>query len=111
MLTWSKTCVISSAVGKTEFKITDMKLYVPVVTEDNVKLLKQLESGFKRTINWNKYQPELKMIPQNKYLHYLINPSFQEVNRPFVLPFENETDRSTHKILSSNCRNKRLCYY
>ena len=25
MLTWSKNCVISSAVGKTEFKITDTK--------------------------------------------------------------------------------------
>ena len=41
------------------FAITDLKLYVPVVTlstEDNVKLLKQLNSGFKRKINWNKYQ-------------------------------------------------------
>ena len=45
--TWSKKCVISSAVGITEFKITDTKLYVPIVTlstEDNAKLLKQLES-------------------------------------------------------------------
>ena len=42
-LTWSKKCVISSAVGKTEFSITDAKLCVPVVTlstGDNVKLLK-----------------------------------------------------------------------
>ena len=41
------------------FKITDTKLYVPVVTlsnQDNVKLLKHLESGFKRTTNWNNYQ-------------------------------------------------------
>ena len=48
-LTWSKKCVISSAVGKTEFATTDRKVYVPVVTlstEDNVKLLKQSESGF-----------------------------------------------------------------
>ena len=62
-VTWSKKCVISSAVEKTEFKITDTKLYVPIVTlstEDNVKLLKQLESVFKRTVNWNKYQPQLK---------------------------------------------------
>ena len=27
-------------------------------TQDNIKLLKQLESGFKKTINWNKYLPE-----------------------------------------------------
>ena len=43
-LTWSKKCVISSAVQITEFKIIDTKLYVPIITlstEDNVKLLKQ----------------------------------------------------------------------
>ena len=42
-----------------EFNIIDTKLNIPVVTvsiSDNVKLLKQLESGFKRIINWNKYQ-------------------------------------------------------
>ena len=40
------------------FAITETKLYVPVVTlstEDNAKLLPQLKSGFKRTINWNKF--------------------------------------------------------
>ena len=91
--------VISSAVGKTEFKITDTKLYFPVVplpNEDNVKLLKQLESGFKRTINWNKYQPELKTFPQKRDLNYLIDPSFQEVNRLFVLPFKSETNRELY---------------
>ena len=41
------------------FSITHTKLYVPVgtlSTQDNAKLLEQLKSGFKRTINWNKYQ-------------------------------------------------------
>ena len=45
ILTWSKGCTVSSATGRTKFKITATKLYVPVVTlwtEDNVKLLKQL---------------------------------------------------------------------
>ena len=54
ILTWSKDCVISSATGETKFKITDTKLYVPVVTlstQDNAKLLQQLKSGFRRTIN------------------------------------------------------------
>ena len=40
------------------FAITDAKLYVPVATlsaQDNAKLLQKLRSGFKRTINWNKY--------------------------------------------------------
>ena len=41
-----------------EFKITDTKLYVPVVTlskENDIKLSEKLKSGFKRTIKWNKY--------------------------------------------------------
>ena len=41
ILTWSKDCVISSATGETKLKITDTKLYVPVVTlltQDNAKL-------------------------------------------------------------------------
>ena len=44
--------------GKGKFKITDTKLYVPVVTlstQDNAKLLQQLKSDSKRVVNWNKY--------------------------------------------------------
>ena len=44
--------------GNAIFQITDTKLYVPVVTlskENDIKLLEQLKSGFKRTIKWNKY--------------------------------------------------------
>ena len=50
------------------FKITDMKLYVPVVTlskEDDIKLLEQLKTGFKRTIKWNKYRSQMSIQPQN----------------------------------------------
>ena len=99
-LTWSKNCVIFSAVGETKFEIADTKFCVPVVTlstKDNIKLLKQLESGFKKTINWYKYQSKLEQLPQNRYLNYLIDPSFQGVNRLFVLSFENEDDRNVHK--------------
>ena len=41
------------------FKITDAKLYVPIVTlsiEDNSKLSKLLSEGFKRPIYWNEYK-------------------------------------------------------
>ena len=58
ILTWSSTCVITNSTGAGTFKITDTKLYVPVVTlstQDNSKLLQQLKFGFKRGINWNKY--------------------------------------------------------
>ena len=78
--TWSRDRVISSATGERKFKITEKKLYVPVVTlstQDNAKFLQQLKSGFKRTINWDKYESEPKTFAQNRYLNHLINPSFQ----------------------------------
>ena len=99
ILTWSEDCVISSAVGKTKFKIADTKLYVPVVTlstQDNAKLLEQLKFGFKRTINWKKYQPEASTQIQNQCLDLIIDSSFQGINRFFVLLFENEEDRKVH---------------
>ena len=98
ILTWSKDCVISFATGGTKFKITETKLYVPVVTlstDDNAKLLQQLKSGFKRTIDWNKYESNIKTFAQDRYLNHLINPSFQGVNRLFVLSFKNENNRSS----------------
>ena len=80
-----------------EFKITDTKLYVPVVSlskENNIKLLEQLKSGFKRTIKWNKYRSQMTIQPQNNNLNYLIDPTFTNVNRLFVLSFSgnNNTD-------------------
>ena len=78
------------------FLITDTKLYVSVVTlstKDNAKLLEELKSGLERTINWNKYKSKLSTEKQNQYLDYLIDPSFQGVNRLFVLSFENEKQR------------------
>ena len=65
ILTWPNDCVISSATGETKFKITDTKPYVPVITsstQDQAKLLQQLKFGFRRTINWNKYQSDPKNI-------------------------------------------------
>ena len=58
--------------------------------------MKQLESCFKRKINWNKYQYELKILPQNSYLGSLIDPRLLGVNRLFVLSFKNETHRELH---------------
>ena len=99
ILTWSKDCVITNFTGEGKFAITETKLYVPVVTlsaKDNEKFFQQLRSGFKKTINWNKYESSIKTFAQNRYLNYLINPSFQGVNRLFVLPFENENGRTSH---------------
>ena len=63
LLTWSKDCVITNSTDAGKFAITETKLYVPVVTlstQDNARLLQQLKSGFKRTINGNKYQSRYK---------------------------------------------------
>ena len=108
-LTWSENCVITSLERRaitntridtsptsTTFKITDTKLYVPVVTlstKDDNNFLEQLKSGFKRTIKWNKYRSEMTNQTQNNNLNYLIDPTFTKVNRLFVLSFENEDDR------------------
>ena len=98
-LTWSRDCVITNSTREGKFAITERKLYVPVVTlstQDNANLLQQLKSSFKRIINWNKYESSVKTFAQNRYLNYLINPSFQGVNRLFVLSFENEDGRTSH---------------
>ena len=64
--------------------------------QENAKLLQQLKSGFKRVINWNKYLSKLELLAQNPNLNYLVEPSFQGVNRLFVLAFENDGDRTSH---------------
>ena len=71
------------------FQTTDTKLYVPVVTlskKNNTKLLEQLKKGFKSTIKWNKYRSQMTIQPENN-LNYLIDPTFRNVNRLFVLSF------------------------
>ena len=53
-------------------KMTDRKLYVPVValsTENDKKLLEQLRTGFKRTINWNKYRSQMTNQTKNNNLN------------------------------------------
>ena len=63
--------------------------YSFITTEDNVKLLDQLKSGFERTINWNKYQSKVSIERKNQYLDFFIDPNFQGVKRLFRLLFEN----------------------
>ena len=81
------------------FKIKDCKLYVPVVSvssEEDNKLLDQLKSGFKRTIKRNKYMSQMSNKTKNNNLNYLIDPTFINVDRLFVLYFENDTDRTSY---------------
>ena len=91
ILTWYANCVISNAAANqvTTLAITDTKLQVVTLsTDNNAKLLQQLKSGFKRTINWNNYESKAtRQNASNQYLEFLIEPSFQEVIRLFVLTF------------------------
>ena len=114
ILTWSKNYVLTSKATRdadpdadpevapdnptnATFKITDTKLYIPVVTlstKNDKRLLEQLRTGFKRTIKWNKFRSEMTNQTQNSNLNYLIDPTFSKVNRLFILSFENENDRT-----------------
>ena len=106
ILNWSANHVIVPTAAPNQnvtIVITDTKPYVQVVTlsiKNNVKLWDQLKSGFKRTINWNKYQSKGSIQPQNHYLNYLIDASFKGV---FILSFED----NAHKKVTINCRNKK----
>ena len=76
-------------------KITRCKLYVPVVTlskDDDTELLTYLKSGFKRTVAWNKYLSQMSNQSANNNLNFLIDPTFTNVNRLFVLSFKNDDD-------------------
>ena len=64
-------------------------------TQENTKFFQQLKSGFKRVINWNKYLSKPELLAQNPNLNHLFEPSFQGVNRLFVLAFQNDDDRTS----------------
>ena len=100
ILTWSENCVLTSKATRdagpdrdpavaaidnptnATFQITDTKLYVPVVTlskENDIKLLEQLKSGFKRTIKWNKYRSEMTKQTKTNNLNYLVDPDLTKL--------------------------------
>ena len=97
ILTWSNTCfTIDNPISGQEPAFTITAPVVTLSTQDNAKLLEQLKSGFKRTINWNKYEPKVTVEQRNQYLDLLINPNFQGINRPFDLSFQNNGGRTRY---------------
>ena len=102
ILTWSANCaMIYTDVANQipTFTITETNLYILVVTlstQDNAKLLPQLKSSFKRTINWNKHLSKPKLLAQNPNLNHLVEPSFQGVNRLFIFAFEDDAQRTSN---------------
>ena len=92
-LNWNKDCVMSN-IADTIFKITNTKLYLPIVTlssKDNAKLVKLLEDGFNRPVYWNEYQTkiEARNLNNNNLTRFPLDASFQGVRRLFLLIFSN----------------------
>ena len=110
-LKWDKNCITSSleqrdigggnrdnAPTGATLAINDCKLYVPEVTlskDDEIKLLTNLKSGFKREIIWNKYRSQMTTEAINNNLNILIDPTFTNVNRLLVLAYQNADDRQS----------------
>ena len=91
-LKWTRDSVMSTIADRT-FEIINTKLYVPIVTlssKDNVKLVKLLEEGFKRSVYWNEYQIESRNFDNNNLKRFPLDASFQGVRRRlFVVAFNN----------------------
>ena len=110
-LKWNKNCIITNLeqrdIGEgnrdnaptgATLTITDCKLYVPAVTlskYDEIKLLTNLKSGFKREIIWNKYRSQMTTEAITNNLNILIDPTFTSVNRLFVLAYQTANDRQS----------------
>ena len=110
-LKWDKNCVITNleqrdieggnrdnAPTGATFAINDCKLYVPAVAlskDDEIKLLTNLKSGSKREIIWNKYRSQMTTEAVNNNLNILIDPAFTNVNRLFVLAYQNADNRQS----------------
>ena len=80
---------MSAAGTAATFAMTDTKLYVSIVTlktENNAKLSKLLNEGFKRSIYWNKYKIIFKNY-NNDYIRERLDASFQGVSRLFALAY------------------------
>ena len=98
----------SDVLWDAAFKITNTKLYIPIVTlssKDIVKLIKLLEERFERPAYWNEYQTKIKTrdLDNNSLTRFLLDASFQGVKRLFVLAFDN-TDGDTKQAERSDHR-------
>ena len=111
-LTWKKECVLSTADDEAVFIINDTKMYVPVVTlskEDNKDFIEQQNKGFQRSIYWNEYKTkgEPKNADANNFNYISLDPSFQGVNRLFVMAY-NKLDEANDNQFN---RDSKRVYY
>ena len=92
-LTWKKECVLSTDVGNAVFIINDTKFYVPVLTlsKEDKDFIEQQNKGFQRSIYWNEYKTKelTENADANVFKYINLDPSFQGVNRLFVMAYNN----------------------
>ena len=91
-LTWKKECVLSTGGGDAVFIMNDIKLHVPVVTfskEDNKDFIEQQNKKIQRSIYWNEYKTKEinEDADANVFKYINLDPSFQGVNRLFVMAY------------------------
>ena len=107
-LTWKKECVLSNNDNNAVFIINDTKMNVPVVTlskEDNKDFIEQQHKGFQRSIYWNEYKTKgvTEDADANNFKYINLDPSFQGVNRLFVMtynrlaPNDNQFNRNSQQ--------------
>ena len=53
--------------------------------------------ALKEQLTWNKYLIKPELLAQNANLNHLVEPTFQGINRLFVLAFENDDNRISSK--------------
>ena len=99
-LTWKKECVLSTGIGEAVFIINNTKLYVPVVIlskEDNIDFIEQQNKGFQRSIYWNEYKTKEinEDADANVFKYINLDPSFQGVNRLFVMVYNRANGQPT----------------
>ena len=121
ILTWTEDCVLTEKATREEkareyrppmlnvldamnrpedlkFRITNCKMYVPVVTlqaEYQNHFCKHLKLGISIDITWNKYRSQVINQTATNYLSFFVDPTFNNVNRLFILAFPNEEDRNS----------------
>ena len=120
-LKWTQNCVLTERVARErrdrddgppvlaavypsnrpatlKFNITDCKRYLPVVTLQEKyenKLYEELKTGIHIDFEWSRYTTQVINQPATNNLNFLIDPTFNNANRRFVLAFPNEEDRSS----------------
>ena len=110
-LTWKKECVLSTAGDDAVFIINDTKSYVPVVTlskEDNKDFIEQQSKGFQRSIYCNEFKTKEQNVDSgannaNVVRYISLDPSFQGVNRLFLMAYDRTAGQATRNGQQRYC--------